>query len=54
MSHPITAAVTTGDENLAKIAFSQFDQLTPLTEGEVNTIKEKASKGVPLFRYTAS
>lgn len=54
LSHPITAAVTTGDENLAKIAFSQFDQLTPLTEGEVNTIKEKASKGVPLFRYTAS
>ncbi len=51
LSHPITAAVPPGDENLFKIALSLHEKITPLKKQEVNTIREKAFKGEPLFKY---
>jgi hypothetical protein len=51
LSHPITAAVPPGEAELFKIALSLKDDLKPLTESEIKTLKEKAAAGVPLFKY---
>jgi predicted aldo/keto reductase-like oxidoreductase len=51
LSHPVTAAVPPGDENLFKIALNVSDNLTPLKKEEVQMMKEKALKGTPLFKY---
>jgi len=51
LSHPVTAAVTSGDENLFRIALSVKDKITPLRKEEVEMIKEKGIKGIPLFSY---
>lgn len=51
LSHPVTAAVPPGEAELFKIALSLRDDLKPLKESEVKAIKEKAAKGVPLFKY---
>jgi predicted aldo/keto reductase-like oxidoreductase len=51
LSHPVTAAVTSGDENLFRIAMSVSDRITPLKKPEIELIKEKALKGTPLFIY---
>jgi len=51
LSHPITAAVPPGEAELFKIALSLKDDLKPLTETEIKTIKEKSATGVPLFKY---
>ena len=51
LSHPVTAAVPPGDENLFKIALAVSDKLPPLKNEEVQLMKEKAQKGTPLFKY---
>ena len=51
LSHPVTAAVPPGEVELFKIALSLKDDLKPLTESEIKTLKEKAAAGVPLFKY---
>lgn len=51
LSHPVTAAVPPGDENLFKIALKVSDNLAPLKKEEVQMMKEKALKGTPLFKY---
>jgi aryl-alcohol dehydrogenase-like predicted oxidoreductase len=51
LSHPITAAVPPGEEELFRIALGMKDDLTPLTEKELLRIKEWATAGVPLFKY---
>lgn len=51
LSHPVTAAVPPGDENLFKIALKVSDNLAPLKTEEVLMMKEKAMKGTPLFKY---
>jgi len=51
LSHPVTAAVPPGDENLFKIALRVSDNLAPLKSEEVQMMKEKALKGTPLFKY---
>ncbi len=53
LSHPVTSAVTSGDENLFRIALTQYDKLSPLKKGEILAIKEKGLMGNPLFRYPA-
>lgn len=50
LSHPVTAAIPPGDENLFMQALALTDRLKPLEESEVMEIKEKALKGVPLFK----
>jgi predicted aldo/keto reductase-like oxidoreductase len=52
LSHPVTAALTPGEEELFKIALSVSDNLKPLKNEEVKMIKEKALKGKPLFNYS--
>jgi len=49
LSHPVTSAVTSGDENLFKIALSVKEKLGPLKKAEVEKIKEKGLSGTPLF-----
>jgi len=54
LSHPITAAIPPGEEKLFRQALSVAGNLKPLTENEIQIIKEKALKGTPLFKYDAS
>ena len=42
LSHPITAAVPPGDENLFKMALTVKDQIKPLGKSEIEIIKQKA------------
>ena len=51
LSHPITAAVPPGDENLFKIALTLKDRIKPLEKSEIELIKQKAMTGDPLFSY---
>ncbi len=51
LSHPVTAAIPPGDENLFKMALGIALRFTPLTEAEASAIKEKALKQAPLFEY---
>ena len=52
LSHPVTAAVPPGDQELFKTALSLRDTLKPLKKGEIESIKQKALTGNPLFRYS--
>jgi predicted aldo/keto reductase-like oxidoreductase len=51
LSHPITAAIPPGEAELFKIALKVRDDIKPLDQAELTAIKEKASMGVPLFKY---
>lgn len=50
LSHPVTAAIPPGDETLFRQALALSDRLKPLDQSEVISIREKALKGVPLFK----
>lgn len=52
LSHPVTAAVPPGDQELFKTALNLRDTLKPLKKGEIESIKQKAMTGNPLFRYS--
>jgi predicted aldo/keto reductase-like oxidoreductase len=54
LSHPVTAALTPGDQRLFKTALEVSDSLKPLSKNEMEEIKEKALSGVPLFKYPKS
>jgi aryl-alcohol dehydrogenase-like predicted oxidoreductase len=54
LSHPVTAAIPPGEEKLFRQALSVSANLKPLKKSEIQAIKEKALKGVPLFRFEAS
>jgi predicted aldo/keto reductase-like oxidoreductase len=51
LSHPVTAAVPPGDENLFKMALGLAARLKPLSEPEAKAIKERAAAQAPLFRF---
>jgi aryl-alcohol dehydrogenase-like predicted oxidoreductase len=51
LSHPVTACIPPGEEELYKIALGLRDELKPLSEAELDIVKAKAESGVPLFRY---
>lgn len=51
LSHPVTAALPPGDENLFKMALGLARKFTPLTANEVETLKQRALTGEPIFRY---
>lgn len=53
LSHPITAAVPPGDENLFKMALGLAADLKPLKKKEIKAIKTRALAGKPLFTYPA-
>ncbi|MRR19979.1 aldo/keto reductase [bacterium] len=52
LSHPITAAIPPGDEGLFRqaLALAVADKLKPLDQSEAVSIREKALKGIPLFK----
>ncbi len=51
LSHPVTAAIPPGDENLFKMALELSPKITPLSAAEVNHIKQMGLEGKPLFNY---
>jgi predicted aldo/keto reductase-like oxidoreductase len=51
LSHPITAAIPPGNENLFSMALGLATNFKPLTEKEAKEIKEKGLAGEPIFRY---
>jgi aryl-alcohol dehydrogenase-like predicted oxidoreductase len=51
LSLPVTAALPPGNENLYKMALDLGLRFTPLNESELETIKDKAKNGEPLFKY---
>ena len=51
LSHPVTAAIPPGDENLFKMALGLAAKFSSLSPAEVESIKQKALKAEPIFRY---
>ena len=52
LSHPVTAAIPPGEEKLFRQALSVSGNLKPLKKSEIQNIREKALKGIPLFSTT--
>lgn len=51
LSHPITAAIPPGDENLFSMALRLSKDIRPMSADEVLEIKERAMQTDPLFSY---
>jgi aryl-alcohol dehydrogenase-like predicted oxidoreductase len=51
LSHPVTAALTPGDQRLFRTALSISGSIKPLKDDEVQKIKEKGLAGAPLFKF---
>ncbi len=51
LSHPVTAAVPPGDEELFEMAMKLALDFKPLSDGEAVELKKKALAGTPLFKY---
>jgi len=54
LSHPVTAALPSGEAELFRIALNLKNHLEPLQKSEIETIKAKALSGTPLFTFPAS
>lgn len=54
LSHPVTAAVPPGEEELFMRALNVADRLQPLSKDEVQSVKEKGLKGKPLFTFPSA
>jgi aryl-alcohol dehydrogenase-like predicted oxidoreductase len=51
LSHPVTAAIPPGHEDLFSMALDLAQDFSPMNEKEIKAIKAKAMKTEPLFRY---
>jgi aryl-alcohol dehydrogenase-like predicted oxidoreductase len=51
LSHPVTAALPPGDENLFEMALDLIPRIKPLSLKETEMIKAKAQKNTPLFSF---
>jgi aryl-alcohol dehydrogenase-like predicted oxidoreductase len=51
LSHPVTAAIPPGDEEIFKMALGLAAKFTPLSKDEVEAMKLKALRTPPLFKY---
>ena len=51
LSHPVTAAIPPGHEDLFSMALKLAQDFEPMKEEEVMAIREKAMQTTPLFRY---
>lgn len=49
LSHPVASAIPPGEPELFKTALNLRDQIKPLNNEELEIIKAKALKGIPLF-----
>lgn len=54
LSHPVTACVPPGEEELFRMALSVSDHLEPMNEEEIKAVKEKGLNGTPLFKYPSA
>ncbi len=54
LSHPVTAAIPPGDENLFRMALDLAARFTPLTAEEAETIKRQGLATEPLFKYPSA
>ncbi|HEM61927.1 MAG TPA: aldo/keto reductase [Chloroflexi bacterium] len=54
LSHPLTAAVPPGNEELFKMALRLALEFEPLSNAEVEEIKQIAAAGKPLFEYPSA
>lgn len=54
LSHPVTAAIPPGDENLFAMALDLAAKFEPLNEAEVMQIKMTAQERKPLFSFPSS
>lgn len=50
LSHPVTAAIPPGDENLFAMALDLAAEFKPLSPGEAEAIKQKGLATAPLFK----
>jgi len=51
LSHPVTAAIPPGNEDLFSMALDLASKFEPLTQPEVEEIKQKGLQETPIFRY---
>jgi aryl-alcohol dehydrogenase-like predicted oxidoreductase len=51
LSHPVTAAIPPGHEDLFSMALELASEFNPMDGTEIASIKEKALRTEPLFRY---
>jgi aryl-alcohol dehydrogenase-like predicted oxidoreductase len=54
LSHPVTAAIPPGDENLFRMALDLATRFKPLSPQEAESIKKKGLSGDPIFTYPMS
>jgi hypothetical protein len=50
LSHPVTAAIPPGDENLFRMALDLAAAFEPLSAAEADAIKRKGLETTPLFK----
>ncbi len=51
LSHPVTAAIPPGDENLFKMSLGLATKFKPLKSSEAEEVKQKGLAATPLFKY---
>jgi predicted aldo/keto reductase-like oxidoreductase len=51
LSHPVTAAIPPGNEDLFSMALRISEDITPMKDEEISEIKESALREEPLFTY---
>jgi predicted aldo/keto reductase-like oxidoreductase len=51
LSHPVTAAIPPGNEDLFKMALELIERFSPLNPEEASKMKEKGLAEEPIFRY---
>ncbi|WP_198416772.1 hypothetical protein [Marinilabilia rubra] len=51
LSHPVTAAIPPGNEDLFSMALGISEQITPMKDSEILKIKQKAINEEPLFTF---
>lgn len=51
LSHPVTSAIPPGHEDLFSMALKLATDFKPMNKKEIKSIKEKAMKTNPIFRY---
>jgi len=54
LSHPVTAAIPPGDENLFRMALELAAGFTPLKPEEAEALKKQAMATEPLFKYPST
>jgi len=51
LSHPVTAAVPPGDENIYRMVLGLAADFKPLSVEEIEAVKKKGAAATPIFRY---